>query len=429
MAKTGDQPLPKEFPSFRHLRVFEAVARCQNLSRAAVDVNMSQPAVTQAVMKIEDWVGVKLFQRSWTGSFLTREGRIFLGRVRRLFDQVESALAQELLRGTPTEGVQTVMGRLKSAHFDVLAAACGSSSFDEAARNLGQSRTTVQRTARELEQILGRSLYERSADGLVPNAGARRLAVALARASRELAEGLEEIAVLAGEMRSRLFIGAQRVVCSSLLASAVNSVLSAYPDASVRIIEGSYRQLLHELRSGRIDFVFGALERPGGVTDVVEEALFQDPYCVAGRHDHPLLCAPNLGLAELAGLGWILPGRDSQRSRAFEQMFSKAERRPCSCIRVSGISTQISILTSSDRVTLLPRHDLALESQFSMLAALPVELPIARTPEGLTTRADWVANPIQSWFCDRLRDRARELGLALEPGATRPVRGGVPRAA
>jgi LysR family transcriptional regulator of gallate degradation len=69
---------PLQLPSFWHLRVVEAVAEWNNLSRAAAQVHMSQPAVTQAVMKIEAWAGFKLFIRSQTGTFLTDEGRIFL---------------------------------------------------------------------------------------------------------------------------------------------------------------------------------------------------------------------------------------------------------------------------------------------------------------------------------------------------------------
>src|SRR5258708_11346980 len=69
---------PLQLPSFRHLRVFEAVARCNNLSRAAAETHMSQPAVTQAVMKIEAWTGFKLLIRNQTRSLLTEEGPKFL---------------------------------------------------------------------------------------------------------------------------------------------------------------------------------------------------------------------------------------------------------------------------------------------------------------------------------------------------------------
>ncbi len=397
-----------------------AVARHDNLTRAAVDTHMSQPAVTQAITKIEKWVGAKLFERSRTGTFLTREGGIFLACVEKLFRQVESALREDLLRDAAPNAVLTVASRLKPCHVNVLWAIARSSSFEHAATLLGLSRTAVQRTARELECMLGRRLYERSSQGLIANDHARRLAIGLPRACCEWNEGLEEITALAGKFKSRLFIGTQRTVCSSLLASAVNNVLKLYPEAQVQITEGSYSHLLQELRSGRLDFVFSALKRPDHVTDVIEEPLFQEPYCVAGRVGHPLLRQAQVSLQDLADVGWVLPGADAQRRSAFEHLFRNAAHRPTSCITVSAIPTQISIMTSSDRVTLLPQFELT-EPQSRDLVALPIQTRIARITEGLTIRAAWTPTPLQSGFRDHLRNAIQKLGLSLDDPSPKPA--------
>jgi hypothetical protein len=102
---------------------------------------MSQPAVTQAVMKIEAWTGFKLFIRSQTGTFLTDEGRIFLACIQRLFAQIESVLEGGILRGATKEAVRTTVSRLKASHIKVLAAVAASSSFEDAALLFGLSRT------------------------------------------------------------------------------------------------------------------------------------------------------------------------------------------------------------------------------------------------------------------------------------------------
>jgi len=73
-----------EVPNLRHLRVVEAVGRLANISRAAQEVRLSQPAVTQAVSKIELIVGRSLFDRRQNGTFLTEAGEIYLRRIRRL---------------------------------------------------------------------------------------------------------------------------------------------------------------------------------------------------------------------------------------------------------------------------------------------------------------------------------------------------------
>jgi LysR family transcriptional regulator, regulator for genes of the gallate degradation pathway len=141
---------------------------------------MSQPAVTQAVMKIEAWAGCRFFYRNQTGTTLTDEGRIFVACIRRLFAQIEAALAGGILRGVPKAALHKTASRLKSSHIKVLAAVAESSSFEDAAVSLGMSRTALQRTARGLELILGSELYERTPHGLATNALARALAISLA---------------------------------------------------------------------------------------------------------------------------------------------------------------------------------------------------------------------------------------------------------
>lgn len=65
-------------------RVFHAVAQAGSVSAAARGLYVSQPALTQAVKKLEDQLGVQLFQRTPRGMSLTPEGET-------LFRHIDSA--------------------------------------------------------------------------------------------------------------------------------------------------------------------------------------------------------------------------------------------------------------------------------------------------------------------------------------------------
>ena len=159
--------------------------------------------------------------------------------------------------------------------------------------------------------------------------------------------------------------------------------------------------------------MFGGLKCPSGVDDVIEEALFEEPYCVVARYGHPLSRQPRVSLSDLAKVDWILPGAGTQRRRAFEQLFANEHHSPTSCIDATSVSTQIALLASSDRVTLLTPLELALEPQLSGLVALPIATMIKRGADGLTMRADWRPSPVQSCFLEHLRERIRKAGLSL----------------
>jgi len=79
-------------PSIRQIRYFIAVANMGQVSRAAMELNVSQSAVTTAVKQLEEIVGAPLFNRHAGGVALTYEGNIFLDHARRIMAAVDDAV-------------------------------------------------------------------------------------------------------------------------------------------------------------------------------------------------------------------------------------------------------------------------------------------------------------------------------------------------
>ena len=80
--------------SLRHLKLFESVARLSSVRRASEECHLSQPAVTQAIAKLEEQIGTSLLERGASGSYLNPLGTIFHRRTERLFAQIEEALVE-----------------------------------------------------------------------------------------------------------------------------------------------------------------------------------------------------------------------------------------------------------------------------------------------------------------------------------------------
>ena len=68
--------------SLRHFRIFVATAETGQISKAAVTLFTSQPAVTESIKALESEIGVKLFERHAKGVSLTSEGIVFLRHAR-----------------------------------------------------------------------------------------------------------------------------------------------------------------------------------------------------------------------------------------------------------------------------------------------------------------------------------------------------------
>src|ERR1700735_1367588 len=92
------------------LRYVCAIAETGNFSRAAERCNVAQPSLSQQVLKLENELGAKLFDRLGRSIRLTEAGRIFIPKARAILDQMEVARSSVAdknadLRGSVTVGV------------------------------------------------------------------------------------------------------------------------------------------------------------------------------------------------------------------------------------------------------------------------------------------------------------------------------------
>lgn len=95
-------------PSLRQLRYFVAAADAGQVSRAAVELSVSQSAVTTAIRQLETIVGASLFDRHPAGVSLTYEGNLFLGHARDIIAAVDEAVRMPSRRRENVEGHLTV---------------------------------------------------------------------------------------------------------------------------------------------------------------------------------------------------------------------------------------------------------------------------------------------------------------------------------
>ena len=100
-------------------RVFYTVAKCGSLTKAAEELFISQPAVSQAIKQLETQLGGKLFNRTHKGMELTETGgkQIFstVEKALKLFEDAESKYAE--LKDTATGIVRICASDTVSTHF------------------------------------------------------------------------------------------------------------------------------------------------------------------------------------------------------------------------------------------------------------------------------------------------------------------------
>lgn len=79
---------------FQQIAHFLAVAKTGNLTRAASNLGISQPALSRSIQKLEGVVGEPLFERQPRGVKLTELGEFFLIRANQIKDLVDDTFAE-----------------------------------------------------------------------------------------------------------------------------------------------------------------------------------------------------------------------------------------------------------------------------------------------------------------------------------------------
>lgn len=400
------------FPNLRHIRLFERVADCGSLSKAAGEIHISQPAATQAIAKLESQFGVGLINRGPSGISLTERGEIVLHRLRRALVMLRNgseALARQsrLAKGLALDLIET---HATMAHIRALSAFSETGSFAGAGRMLRQAESSVHRAARQFERIGSVPLFEGQNRTIRLTAAGRSLAVHASLFLREIISAFEELKEFEGSFSGRIRVGTLPLASTTVVPAAVARLGEAYPDAEFEIGDGDYESQSAALVAGRIDMLVGALRSDALAPGLVQRELFFDRLSILARSGHPLSRKPSVTAEDLTAYPWILSREGTPTRAIFDQLFQVSDRPAERGIVVSGSSVVVrGLLLNSDRLTILSPRQVAFEMKAGLITTLPFDLGQAGRAIGVTWRESWKPTRLQQAFIDCLGEVA---GLA-----------------
>jgi LysR family transcriptional regulator, regulator for genes of the gallate degradation pathway len=392
--------------NLRHLRALAAAVRARSISGAAATVGLSQPAVTQAIARLEASTGTILFERSAAGVAPT-DAAILLGA---RSDSAAAAIA-EAMGAARRGGIGAAAGAAEAvtmAQLGALIAFAEGGSYAAGAVLAGVSQPTLHRSVADLERSCGVTLVERAGRGAILTGAGERLVRAFRLTSAELQAGIDELAVLVGRDQGTIRLAAAEELIDRVIVPALLSFLAEHPAVVVEL--SAYSQLsLEEVRDGRIDALLtsGLIERaPDGVE---VSAIGDDPFVVAARAEHALAGSERPGLMRLASFGWALPPEGSAARAAFSHLFMDGGLYPPTPgVTCPSLAALAEITAGTDMLTILPR--MMVETLAERLVAIGAPLP---QPPGLflATRTGWAPTPAQATLIEELRRAATPLHL------------------
>jgi len=402
----------REILNLRHIRVFLEVARSGGISAASDAVSLSQPAITQAIAKLEATFQQSLFVRASSGMFLTEAGELFRARADRALALISegSALAARKQSRAGSARKSSFAQHITSTQLRALLAVEHSGNFSLAARHVGVSQPSLHRVSRELEAVSGLQLFVKNQQGIDLTDAARLLAQFSKLAYAELKLAFEEVDATRGVDSAHLVVGSLPLARSFILPKAINDLTRERPSVQVTVVDGAYDDTLYGLRHGDIDFIIGALRQPLPIEDVEQTALFSDRLGIFARTGHPLAGKRNATLDDLLDYPWAVPRSGTPTRHLFDALFEDGGRKPPDRLVDSGSLVLLKgVLKGSDRLALISEHQMQEDRANGQVARIPFDVSDTARPIGITTRRNWKPTRTQQEFMELIRTAAAEL--------------------
>ena len=354
--------------------------------------------------------GHRAFERVGFGVTETSAGELLVRRARRAAGLMRNAERDIRAKDAGSTISSPLHRHVTASQLRALIAVSETGGYSLAARKLGLAQPTIHRAAKDLEATIGIPLFVRAARGIEPSDAAVLLARYAELVFAEVRQGFEEVRELRGLANGRVAVGSLPLLRSEFLPTAVSRLLESYPDARVSILDGPYIEQLHALRYGQIDWLLGALRDPPPTSDVVQEALFDQPLAVVVRPNHPLMKKRKPSVATLAGLEWIAPRALAPARKFFDHFFAESgATTPTRIIECSSLVATRRLLQLSDRAALLSPLQIQEDVAAGELAVLIPAIPDSNRAIGITTRDDWEPTMVQAAFAKIVRELADEV--------------------
>ena len=408
-------PTPFEI-NLRHLYAMHVVAEAGSVSAAAPQVNLSQPALTQAIARLEQQLGVRLFDRHPGGMAGTEAARLLAPRVARALAHLGRGLrvARRALRLPARPGLER---RVSLGQLQALVAVDVAGSYSLAAVRTGVSQPAIYRAVQTLADVVEVPLIVRRGKSVHATPVALRLLRQVRLALAELGAGLDEVAALRSQHAGRVTVGVMPLARAVLLPRTLARFARSHPGAIVSVVEGPYPELLAQLREGGLDLLIGALREPLPVHDVVQDALFDDAAVIVARSGHPL-AGQAYAFAQLLDYPWVVAATGTPLRARWERMFRDQQLEPPPPrIECGSVLVIRGLLLEDEWLTVMSRDQFLFEQRAGLLCEIGLAVPQLRRQIGLTTRADWHPTRAQSAFVQTVRQVCADRALPADTAA------------
>jgi DNA-binding transcriptional LysR family regulator len=234
------------------------------------------------------------------------------------------------------------------------------------AKEMKLSQSAISMSIKELENILGRPVFDRINKKLVLNEVGRAFYKEIDPIFKKLSD--IEYEFKNSENKGMIRVGASTTIVDYLMPAIICSYMSSYPDVKITLKEGNTKEIAEMIKEGTIDIGFVEGLVPG--SEIVKEKIGIDELVVVTANKD--LCKP-CTIDELAKKRWVLREEGSGTREVFLGYIKEKVDNLNIFLELGHTESIKSILMNGECLTCISKISVKNELEEGKLCKIPVE--------------------------------------------------------
>lgn len=300
--------------------------------------------------------------------------------------------------------------RLKTKQLLLLIALDEERNIHRAANELNMTQPAASKQLKDLESMLGVSLFDRLPRGMRPTVYGETMIRHARMALTSLAQAHDDIRSLKSGLSGEVDVGVILTPSISLIPEAIARIKKHAPMLRIGLQVESSNVLMSRLMHGELDFMIGRIRDDESNEHLLYEELSDESICAVTGIHHPLVNNLQLSMEEIATYPWICSPKGSILRQRCDQMFySAGVSPPDNVIETTSTLIITNLLAQSDAICAMPADIAAYYAQANLLRILPITLQCNMDGFGIVQRRNDILSPSATLLIDTLRDIAKSM--------------------
>lgn len=283
------------------------------------------------------------------------------------------------------------------------------SSFRDAATQLGVSQPALSRTILHIETRVGVRLFDRDTRSVTLTPAGEKLRPLAIRLLEDYDTVFRELHEFVEGREGVIRIAALPSVASALLPPAIKSFQARYPGVRIEIWEDVGDQVHNVARERAADF--GIAPPPDSADDLRYQELLKDSIVLVCRHDDPLAAIPEHQWSVFGNNRFITMSEETGLRKMVESGLAQAGVPVERLFNCSAATTAAALVTSGQGISALSRLVMAQIASPSLVWR-PLVDPIVARSIGIVRHKARSLSPAAQVFVRELEKQARAIRMS-----------------